>query len=774
MAGSVKAIVSKKVIQFTPDSSYDLSNVTVNEENEFDVTVINESDKFASFQVELLTAGLDENSHVKWYKIYPEVCTKKPPGSETTFHVAIIKAPITVYDTTIDVIIKIFSVEYERLYTSQKISLTINKPLRSLRVEMPIKELKVTLGNQIEIPVIVSNLSPKFTEIQLSLSGLNPDWFTIGTQRKLQIEPGDSQKISFLCQPTKGNQTLSKEYKFTIDAGSNTSQYTTREQGILEVLPDGVVEFSCSNKQQTIPSKGRKQSNSAIYELILKNDSNLLQRVHVIVPQKEHIKIGFGIPEAVNIIPGDTKSMHLEVNNQRPWLGRRKRQPFEVSVGLTNPNSGEPSTFIFPIPNTQILELIVLPIIPFILQIGSAAIIPLLLLLNLWLHPRVYHTGAVNSVRLVGKAGKVVSGSSDQTIRLWQVNDGHWQLNGNRLKYEGEIASETENKKAVRVIRSSPMDDGVIAAGLDSGDIQLWDTLKRQKKPVYSGTDRVFDLAFSQNPPYLFSGHGSGQVRQWDLTKTNKKPINIAYVKFAIYALAITENQIEPDLIFIAGRYNKLAVWDWSKKIIYEIPYEHTVSELKKGFRFKPFMSQQNYITSLTTANNKLAISDNQGYITLWDVNKIRQCINKEAEQQLDISKNIKIINGNKKNNSNKNITSNQIKPLECEQDVIAQSSEGHHKQPVRSIALTQSACHLASVGDDGQVILWDLSKDKIKNLLVQSGTTLIKENTKFNSVDIKALKDDQDDYVLITIGDDNYNVKLYRVNGIKDNANCK
>ena len=87
---------------------------------------------------------------------------------------------------------------------------------------------------------------------------------------------------------------------------------------------------------------------------------------------------------------------------------------------------------------------------------------------------------------------------------------------------------------------------------------------------------------------------------------------------------------------------------------------------------------------------------------------------------------------------------------------------------------MTQSACHLASVGDDGQVILWDLSKDKIKNLLVQSGTTLIKENTKFNSVDIKALKDDQDDYVLITIGDDNYNVKLYRVNGIKDNANCK
>lgn len=760
MAG-VKAIVSKKVIQFTPDSSYDLSNVTVNEENEFDVTVINESDKFASFQVELLTAGVDENSHVKWYSISPEVCTKKPPGSETTFHAAIIKAPITVYDTTIDVIIKIFSVEYEKLYTSQKISLTINKPLRSLRVEMPIKELKATLGEQIEIPVIIYNLSPKFAEIQLSLSGLNPDWFTGGTQRKLQIEPGDSQKTSFLCQPPKDNQTLSKEYKFIIDAGSSTSQYTTREQGILEVIPTGVVEFNCSNKQQIIPSKETKHPNSAIYELILKNDSNSLQQVNIRLSE-EYVKHGFVIPEAVNLIPGDTKTMHLEVNNHRPWLGRRKRQLFEVSVDLTNPNSREPSTFIFPTPNTQVLELIVLPIIPFILQIGSAALIPLLLLLNLWLHPKVYHTGAVNSVRLVGKAGKVVSGSSDQTIRLWQVNDGHWQLDVNRLEYEGKIASETENKKAIRVIRSSPMDDGVVVAGLDSGDIQLWDTLKREQKPVYSGTDRVFDLAFSQNFRYLFSGHGSGRVRQWDLTKTSKQPSNIAYVKFAIYALAITENQIEPSLIFIAGRYNKIAVWDWNQKIIYEIPYEHIASKFQKEFNFKPVMGQQNYITSLATANNILAISDNQGYITLWNVNRIRQCIKKEVIQQID-----------KKINTNKNFTSNQIKSLECDNYVTAQSSQGHGKQPVRSVALTQNACHLVSVGDDGQVILWD-SKYKIKNFLLRSGKIVGKSDTTLNSVDIKALKDDKDDYVLITSGDDNYNVKLYRINGIKDNANCK
>lgn len=232
MAGSVKAIVSKKTLEFTPDSSSD--DVNVNQENEFDVTVINASDKFASFQLEISTPGLDENSHIKWYVVQPEICAKKPPGSETIFHVAITKAPIPAYDTTIDLILKVVSVEYENLYTSQKLRLTINKPLRSLRVEMPVKEFKAQPGDAVEIPVLVYNLSPKFTEITLTCSGLDFDWMTAGRNRRLLVEPGDSQKTSFWCQPPKDTQTLSKEYKFIIEAKSNTSQYTTREQGILE------------------------------------------------------------------------------------------------------------------------------------------------------------------------------------------------------------------------------------------------------------------------------------------------------------------------------------------------------------------------------------------------------------------------------------------------------------------------------------------------------------------------------------------------------------
>ena len=73
MAG-VTAILSKKSLEFTPNNPLESSNSGFNGENLFDVTVINNSDKFASFQLELSAPGVDENSRIKWYCVEPEIC----------------------------------------------------------------------------------------------------------------------------------------------------------------------------------------------------------------------------------------------------------------------------------------------------------------------------------------------------------------------------------------------------------------------------------------------------------------------------------------------------------------------------------------------------------------------------------------------------------------------------------------------------------------------------------------------------------------------------
>ena len=781
MIGKVTSIISKKKLEFTPDPSFDSYNSSVNSENKFDVEVINNSGKFASFQLELSTPGVDENSQVKWYDIEPEVCAKKPPGSRTKFQVVITKAPIPAYDSTIDLILKVFSVEDANLYTTQKLKLKINKPLRPLRVEMPVKEFKIFPDNNIEIPVLVYNLSPKFSQIILTCSGLNPDWMTEGTQRRLDIEPGDFKKTTFLCQPSR--LTLSKQYEFEIEAESNTTQYSASEHGVLEILADGVVEFSCSDKQKVIPGKGRNNSQSATYELTFWNDSNLVHQVNVITPEEDRKICNIKIPEPIKIPLEETKIMSLTAATKRHYLGRAQIHKFTVSPLLTSPMTGEFITDINPKPSSEVLELKVLPIIPFWAQLCGLALIPLLILIRTLLHQPEYHTAPVNSVRFFGNGSLVFSGSSDQTIRRWDVENGRIPILQKKsvLEDKGKIANEEVLEKPVRVIRQSPKDNDVVAVGLENGEVKLWDISTNKPKASFhinNKANRVFDIVFTRNGrDYLFSGHGNGLVNQWDMKSASSdnskqqftppiKPIQSKNFGFAISALAIDESEYNNPLIIIAGRFNKIIAWKPKTNQIIPIQYQWQ-NQRKNGFN--PVMGQQNYITSLALSNNVLASTDNEGYITLLNLNEIRQCVKRSFQKQIEKEEeNI--------SDSNDSKVKSDIAIANCNNVILEQWSNEDDKQPVRSVALTQDGDYLASTGDDGRIMLWKLDKsDRGKGKKAcQKGVEITKlSDTKFNSVDIKKLTDEKESYLLITSGDDNNDVKLYR-KGIKNGTNCQ
>lgn len=772
MPNLVKVTVSKRLIKLIPDMVRDSAGETGNGENEFDVTVINESNQFASFSLELLAIGADANTNVKWYSLDPAVSAKKPPGAVTAFHVIITKPPIQVYDTTIELTLRVFSVEYPNLFNSQKISLRIEKPRRPLKIYLPVKELKVYPGEQIEIPVILYNLSQKSTDVKLSISGIERDWFIQSPEHKFHIDAGDSEKIIFYCQPPKSAKTLSQKYEFKVEAKSEISSNPAREQGNLEVLPQGTVEFSCIPKIQRIPViRGRnagKKSRFATYDLKFYNESNLPQLVNLQISAKDQKQCALIIPEGVNIPPGEGKPMYLIAKKRRPWLWIKRRLLFEVAPVLTNADTQEPSSQIYPHPRSQILELQVLPIIPFWLQIFGLLLLLLLLLLLWYLNPPDYHTGPVNSVRLIGNSSLVASGSSDQTIRLWQVDRTPLPPDIRRLKYEGFIAKEIQ--KSVRVIRQSPREDYVIAAGLENGDIYLWNVLSKQRTgDIYKGNDRVFDLAFTKNSRYLFSGHGSGIVRWWDLEDSNKK-LKEANFKFTIYALAVSENPANP-LVVVAGRFNKLAFWDLSYSKIYEFTDEGLNGETKN--KFSPVKGQNQYINSLAMADEMademadkktlLASADNKGNIILWDMNKIRQCISLSYPFK-DNANNI----GGSQTASHRDI----ITPIQCNDAILDKWSDGHGNQPVRSVALTQNGCYLSSVGDDGRVMLWILEQGKRSPQYPNGKIIANFPQIRLNTVDLKAV----DDNLFITTGDDKNRVRLYRVERRNnyDNSNCK
>lgn len=759
MINSVTALTTKTELTLIPD----VVDGTNGSDREFEVTVINNSDRFASFQLELIAPGLDPQADLNWYRVEPEICAKQPPGDRTTFHVTLLKPPIPAYGMTINLTLRAFSVEFANLFTSQTLYLRIEKPRRSLKVQLPTKIIKGFPNDITEIPVLVNHLSSKSTEITLSLLKLEPSWFPQGTVQSLRLEPGDSQTVSFWCQASI-ETALSQSYDFTVEAHSNTSNYAARDQGRLEVLPQGTIEFYCEAPQQTIPArKGRSRRNTATYELKFINASNLAQQVTLHLLEADQQRCGLITPDRITLAAGEAQSLYLTARKQRPWLGDKRRYAFEVVPQVTAPATIEPSHAVQVHPSDRTLELQVLPRIPLWLQLGGA----LLALVMLWsaiAFAKIGHQSAVNFVRFSGDGTTVLSASSDQTLRRWQTNNTRFQPESLQFWQLRQLTAPVDVGekigKAVRIFRHRPEDNDVAAIGLEDGTVQLWDLSRLVPlQSIYSGTDRVFDLVFTQDSKTLFSAHGSGNVYARFLnsrTVSGKTARRIGNPEFAVIvpqenrvrflfpisALALSEDQ-QPSLVVVGGQFSRLALWDWQNQQVYAVPYNREV----KADDFPRLKGKQQSINSLAVAKDLLATADSEGLITLWNMNQVRQCYARP--------------------NVKSGIASDDPDSAPCRGAVIKQWQAGQNAQAIRAVALSKNACYLASAGDDGEVVLVPLSNGRPQ---LDRRKVLGRFQQGVQSVDITV----QGNEILVTSDAEGDRVMLYRITKEGAYANCQ
>ena len=680
----------------------------------FEVAVINESDRFATFQLEVVAPGGDQNLGADWYSLSPEVSTKKPPGDRTLFQVSIKDTPVPGFVGIMNLTVRVFSLEL-RDEQRQVLRLIVEPGtnLVPLKLDLPVKSFQAYPRELVQIPVRVSNPSLQSTDIALRLSGLNPSWLNDGVDQRLHLSPGEQKEVRFRCQLPIPGRVPSQVYPFTIEALHRYSP-VSQAAGTLEVLPMGDVQFSCTPIQHQIPTKQSWfptwQAQPVTYELQFENQSNILQQVSVDIRGKHQQCTLQVMPDQANLNPGETIQTNLVVAKRRPWFGRPQQLLLKITSVLSDLRLGDTK------PATQTVELRVLPILPPWLQLLVGALLLALLLFFWLLQPGDIHTGPVNSVSFNGLGDQVISGSSDQTMRSWSVE-------GDRLESQGVLA---RSRKAVRVVRYRPVNNNLVAVGLENGEIQLWDPLSEQHEKyaeafVYQRDDRVLSLAFTRDSRSLFSAHGSGSVLKWQLNQDNNGDIAPTQKKFDFAAYALTFVDEADHTLAIAGRYNQLLLWDWSNNRTLPLPY--------------PKGGQDDYIYSLATAQGRpylLATADNQGTIMLWD---LRQCLSGNGE---------------------------------CE--VLDTWSQGHGGKPVRSVALTPEGCYLASAGDDGRVMLWPLTSPTAKGRRspkFREGKEIVRLPTKINSVDLIAVKSN----ILVTSGDDNSRVRLDRVS--KSNPDC-
>lgn len=719
----INTIVSTKELHFQP------GGVPAS----FEVTVVNGSDRFASFQVELVAAGAAADRNGDWYSISPTASSKKPRGAATRFQVSILDTPVPGFVGMMNLRVRVFSMELPD-ETREILRLVVERGIGAtpLQLELPVKQFQINPGSRLEVPVRVYNPGQLLSNALLTEKAIDSRWLPLSGERRLQVPPGKSVETTFTYQPPFGAIAPSQAYPFIIEAAHNNGPASS-VSGTLELMPMGFADFSATPKQLTIPHKRAWkfwQSPPVTYSLIATNASNLNQEATLELAGENSPECDLTlVPETSAIAPEETVEFQLTARKKRPWFGKNRQLLLELTgiwsdrrVDIRNEHHS--------------LELVVKPVFPLWLQLLGGLFLLYLLWWLSWINARnpfFGHNEPVNTVKFNGVGERLISGSNDQTLIEWNINgffnpivnqelrkfpnkgNRFWQWLTRPFQNQGNCqspgCSDSVAEKAMRVVQYRPVNNNWVASGLENGEIHLWNLNENRPDPfrsfVYQKDDRVFALEFTQDSRSLFSGHGSGAVLQWDLRDVERSaatpeaiaPNLIKQFNFAVYALKLVGNNDRT--LAVAGQLNQFVLWNWLDNTETVVPY-------REG-------GKDAYINSLDTAEfhpNLLATADNQGYITVWNM---QPCLNGGAD---------------------------------CQR--IEQWNDGHNGQPVRSVALSENGCYLVSGGDDGRVMLWPLNTDGSR--AGPQGEQIIRaKNKNFNSVDIKVVND----LMLIAAGSD-------------------
>lgn len=709
------------------------------EKTSFKLSVQNKSDQYANCRLELALSGIKTDNdlhHQEWYEISPTVSTLTPPKAKSDFVITLKKYPLFVDniagvkrefigETTLT--IKAVSID---LKTDEEKSINIRfEPKTSITpliVDLKKDFFREHCGGELIIPVTITNPSA-FTQnstLRLEISDKIAQWSTQETQ--IILNSGQTKEYRFTGKINNNFTDIPANiYPFQVTAFYLGSTPSIKE-GRIEILPDGYLDFKIPKTTQTIPDKRRWkfwQSLPTKYTLHFLNESNVQQNATLEIQAKDEesrsIECTFtSEPESIPISPQTQGEIELIASLERPWLGLSKTLEYDLTAQWSNVKGLDTRN------ENKTIKLIVKPIFSIWAVLGGSGLIFFLWLWFFVFNPPTHHKLRVNTVQFNGVGNEVISGSDDQTLKHWQP-EGYNQMTPWIRPSLGTIGTtidpkDSQQAKAIRTLRYRPVDNNWIAVGLENGEIQLWDLTSPEKTPymtlVEDKSDRILSLTYSMDSRYLFAGYGSGKIRIWDVSPTAllKKQSQLVTPpqKFfdSIYGLTLFGDTGQ--YLALVGRFNQFRVWN---------PFANqtqTVNYPQEG-------GSQDYITSITVAKNnpnRLATGDTAGNIILWDLS---DCFN----------------NGN----------------TLCGK--VLQQWKGHNNQAIRTVALSNDGCYLATGGNDGKALLWGLNSAGLRTPDKEKVLVKAKGNKPILSVDIQEVKD----HILVATGGEDTWVKVKR-----------
>ncbi|MGQ9765717.1 MAG: outer membrane protein assembly factor BamB family protein, partial [Armatimonadota bacterium] len=140
----------------------------------------------------------------------------------------------------------------------------------------------------------------------------------------------------------------------------------------------------------------------------------------------------------------------------------------------------------------------------------------------------------------------VVSAGRDGTVRVWEVATG---------KEVSRMA--TGRKEGMRAIALHPMEN-LVAAGDSAGEVWVWEILGQEIDNIYQGPSvTISSLDVSRDGKYLAAGSRNGLIRVWDIT-TGREIISTTHQSEILTIL------FSPDSRYVASgdRSGTVELWD--------------------------------------------------------------------------------------------------------------------------------------------------------------------------------------------------------------------
>jgi hypothetical protein len=246
----------------------------------FEVTVYNDSDRFASFQLKLVAAGASTNHSQPWYRLMPSVSSKIPAGDGARFQVEIFALPPIAqqFRGAIDLTVEATSRELPNQFDRQPLRL-IAEGFQGEPPDLTLTaaSLQAQPGERVAISGQLYNPTAVALDITLRLQRLPDGWFPDGTQQNLTLPAGKLQRVTFAGEVPPPMQAPSRTYALQLEATGRFPTVIT--PGQLDIRPAGQLFFNCDPLERIIPEHlGRWQNptqGTAAFTLQLANHTNL-------------------------------------------------------------------------------------------------------------------------------------------------------------------------------------------------------------------------------------------------------------------------------------------------------------------------------------------------------------------------------------------------------------------------------------------------------------------------------------------------------------------